>query len=416
MRYDSRDPRHQTSREQSAEVASGSQSDSAFVSAVPVRSGQRRHTAHSESDPVGVPPLRKAPDLSRSEDIIRVRKKRKKHTARKAVLMTLVAILCVVGLAGGAAALYYNSVNQALSFDSEEEADNLKSVLEPVVAETKEKPYYMLVLGSDARETDETSRSDVMILSRIDPQNGAITMVSIPRDTMIDLKGHGRQKINAAYAFGGAAGAVEAVSAFAGVPITHYAEIHFQELETLVDMLGGVWVNVPVSNDETGQSNTGTRLQAGEQLLNGKQALSFARERYGYSRGDFQRADNQRILAEAIIKKVLDVSPLDLPGTIQKLAECVSTDYGLNDIIELAQKFQSASGLTFYSAMVPSSTMTIDGVSYVITEQSSWQSMMKQVDAGGDPNDTPVSTTPDEESAAEAQQPEPKAESGSESS
>lgn len=365
---------------------------------------------------MGAPSLRKTPDLSRSEEIIRVRKKRKKHTARKAVLMTLVAILCVAGLAGGAAALYYNSVNQALSFESQEEADSLKAVLEPVVAETKENPYYMLVLGSDARETDETSRSDVMILTRIDPRNGAITMVSIPRDTMIDLKGHGRQKINAAYAFGGAAGAVEAVSAFAGVPITHYAEIHFQELETLVDMLGGVWVNVPVSNDETGQSNTGTRLQAGEQLLNGKQALSFARERYGYSRGDFQRADNQRILAEAIIKKVLDVSPLDLPGTIQKLAECVSTDYGLNDIIELAQKFQAASGITFYSAMVPSSTMTIDGVSYVITEQSSWQDMMKQVEAGGDPNDVPASATPDGEGTAEAQGSEPKAEPDSESS
>ena len=134
--------------------------------------------------------------------------------------------------------------------------------------------------------------------------------VSIPRDTMVELPGHGRQKINAAYAFDGAAGAVDAVSKFAGVPITHYAEIHFQELETLVDTLGGVWVNVPVTNDETGSSNTGKRIEAGEQLLNGEQALAFARERYGYTRGDFQRADNQRILAQAIVKKVLDVSPV----------------------------------------------------------------------------------------------------------
>lgn len=327
-----------------------------------------------------------APDLSRSEEIIRVRKKRKKHTARKAVLITLAAIVCVFGLVGGAAALYLNSINQALSFDNQEEAESLKAALQPVTTETKDKPFYMLVLGSDAREGDEASRSDVIILTRIDPHNGAITMVSIPRDTMVELPGHGRQKINAAYAFGGAAGAVDAVSKFAGVPITHFAEIHFQELETLVDTLGGVWVDVPVTNDETGSSNTGVRLEAGEQLLNGEQALAFARERYGYVRGDFQRADNQRILAQAIVKKVLDVSPLDLPGTIQQLAECVSTDYGLADIVELARTFQEAGAVTFYSGLVPSSTTTIDGISYVVTEYPGWTEMMQRVDAGEDPN------------------------------
>lgn len=327
------------------------------------------------------------PDLPKSEDIIRVRKKRKKHTARKAVLITLGVIVCLFGIVGGAAALYLNSLNSALSIDNKEDAEKLKSVLEPVTPENKEKPFYMLLLGSDAREGDTASRSDVIILTRVDPASGKVTMVSIPRDTMIELPEHGRQKINAAYAFDGAAGAVEAVSKFAGVPITHYAEIHFQELEQLVDQLGGVWVNVPVSNDETGASNTGTVLEAGEQLLNGEQALAFARERYGYTRGDFQRADNQRILAEAIMKKVLDVSPLDLPGTIQQLAGCVSTDLGLNDIVELAQKFQ-ASGLTVYSGMAPSSTMTLDGVSYVVTEYPDWTDMMKRVDAGYDPNDT----------------------------
>lgn len=335
--------------------------------------------------------LRPVPDLTKTEDIIRVRKKRKKHTARKAVLITLAAIVCVFGLVGGAAALYLNSLNQALSFDDKGEADDLKAALQPVAGDAKEQPFYLLVLGSDAREGDTASRSDVIILTRIDPADGKVTMVSIPRDTMIDLEGHGRQKINAAYAYGGAAGAVKAVSKFSGVPISHYAEIHFEELESLVDSLGGVWVDVPVTNDETGSSNTGTRIEAGEQLLDGQTALAFARERYGYLRGDFQRADNQRILAEAIVKKVLGVSPLDLPGTVQQLASCVSTDYGLADIVGLAQTFQAADALTFYSALVPSSTMTIDEVSYVVTEYPGWTEMMQRVDAGEDPNGSTTS-------------------------
>lgn len=368
-------------------------------------SGQARAAGASAYRPVG-------PDLAKSQDIIRVRKKRKKHSGRKALLIVLAVIVCVFGVVGGAAALYFNSINQALSFDDKETIESLKSVLEPVVVDDErgEQPYYVLVLGSDAREGDTASRSDVIILTRVDPSDGLITMVSIPRDTMVEIEGHGRQKINAAYAYGGAAGAVEAVSSFAGVPISHYAEIHFEELETLVDMLGGVWVDVPVTNDETGSSNSGVRIEAGEQLLNGEQALAFARERYGYIRGDFQRADNQRILAEAIVKKVLDSSPIDLPGTVQQLASCVSTDYGLTDIIDLAQQFQSTS-VTFYSALAPSSTTTLDGVSYVVVDPSGWAAMMERVDAGEDPNAAGGEAAASNEASTEGESPGAEADS-----
>lgn len=347
----------------------------------PVRGGKRPADPRAANDPRQLRPM---PDLSKSEDIIRVRKKRHKHsTAKKAVLITLIALVCVFGLAGGAAALYLNSLNQSLSFDNKEEEESLKGALAPVTAETKEKPFYLLLLGSDAREGDSASRSDVNILTRIDPESGAVTMVSIPRDTMIDLPGHGRQKINAAYAFDGAAGAVNAISSFAGVPITHYAEIHFQELEQLVDALGGVWVDVPLETPLA----SGT-LQPGNQLLNGEQALGFARERYAYERGDFQRTDNQRLLVQSIIKQVLAMPALELPGIIQQLAGCVTTDYNIGDLISLAQKFQQSGSLTMYSAMTPSSTMTIDGVSYVITQYPDWTEMMQRVDAGADPNGT----------------------------
>lgn len=360
----------------------------------------KRHTARSSkqahigrepaSRPDGFVPvgreLSPVPDVSRSEDIIRVRKKRKKSgKGKKAALIAAVSLVAVFALAGGALALYVNSLDRALSFDDEQQAESLKGVLAPVSSSQADEPFYLLVLGSDAREGDEASRSDVILLTRVDPASGLITMVSIPRDTMVELPGHGRQKINAAYAFDGASGAVQAASSFAHVPIAHVAEIHFQELESLVDMLGGVWVDVPVSNDETGASNTGATLSAGEQLLDGAQALTFARERYGYLRGDFQRADNQRILAEAIVKKALDSSPLDLPGIVQQLASCVSTDLAIGDIVGLAQNFQS-SGATFYSALAPSSTMMLDDVSYVVTDYAAWTEMMRRVEAGQDPN------------------------------
>lgn len=322
-------------------------------------------------------------------ELVRVRKKRKKHgKAKKAILIVLAAIVVLCVAVGAAAALYMNSISDSMKMDSEQQSE-----LDTVLSEsTVQEPYYVLLLGSDAREGDTASRSDTMILVRVDANVGKATLVSIPRDTKVEIEGHGTQKINAAYAFGGPAGAVEAVEKMSGIEISHYAEIHFDELEKAVDQLGGIWVDIPESNDQTGASNTGVELNAGMQRLNGEQALAFARERYGYNEGDFQRAENQRILVQALADTILSLPPTDLPGAVQSLANCISTDYSLNELIELAQTFQSAEHYYFYSAMVPSTTKTIDGVSYTITLEDEWADMMQMVDTGQDPSKANVLT------------------------
>lgn len=322
-------------------------------------------------------------------DLVRVRKKRKKRgKILKIVLIVLAVILAIcVGL-GIAVASYVKSLNDSISLD-EEDAAELTAVLSETTAE---EPFYMLLLGSDAREEDATSRSDTIILVRVDATLGQVTLVSIPRDTKVEIEGYGTQKINAAYAYGGAAGAVEAVEDLAGIEISHYAEIHFEEFEELVDSLGGIWVDIPVSNDQTGYSNTGVELNAGTQKLTGEEALAFARERYGYNEGDFQRTENQRILVQALADTILSLSATELPSAIQSLASCVSTDFDISDLIELAQTFQSAEDYCFYSAMVPSTTQTIDGVSYTITLEDEWEEMMELVDSGQDPSSATVLT------------------------
>lgn len=322
-------------------------------------------------------------------DLVRVRKKRKKHGKAKKVLLIVLAVIVVLCVAvGAAAALYMNSISDSMKMDSQQQSE-----LDTVLSEsTAQEPYYVLLLGSDARENDTASRSDTIILARIDANVGKATLVSIPRDTKVEIEGHGTQKINAAYAFGGPAGAVEAVEKMSGVEISHYAEIHFDELEKAVDQLGGIWVDIPESNDQTGASNTGVELNAGMQRLNGEQALAFARERYGYNEGDFQRAENQRIIVQAIADTILSLPPTELPGAVQSLANCISTDYSLDELVTLAQTFQSAEHYYFYSAMVPSTTKTIDGVSYTITLEDEWADMMQMVDTGQDPSKANVLT------------------------
>lgn len=312
------------------------------------------------------------------EELRRVKKK--KHKALKYVGIGCGSLLALVVVFVAIFAVWFGMLGSSMSIKDDAERQELEEELTPVNSASD--PFYVLILGSDARESDSGSRSDVIMLARVDPSVGSVSLVSIPRDTMVTINGS-TQKINAAYAHGGSAMAVRAVSEFAGVPISHFVSVHFEELEEIVDMLGGVWVDVPESFSA---GNGGMSFEAGNQLLNGQQALAYARERYHVSGGDFGRAQAQRQIVEAVIRQVLASSPVELPGLIGQLANCITTDLSVTDIVGYAQEFLGKE-LTVYSAICPSYTLNQDGVSYVATMFNEWKRMMQLVDAGLDPND-----------------------------
>lgn len=336
----------------------------------------------TEAYPAASMPVGDALDMRSAYEEELVRVKRKKHKGLKRLGIALAVIAVLVAGCGIALATWINSLNASMGFADREEEEELRRALLPESELDDGSAFYILLLGSDAREGDTASRSDVTMLARVDPENAAVDLISIPRDTMVTIEGS-TQKINAAYAFGGASGAVEAVSEFAGVPISHYAEIHFDELEEVVDQLGGVWVDVPESFSA---GNGGMSFTEGEQLLSGEEALAYARERYNVSGGDFGRAQAQRQIVEAIIRQVIAAPATELPGLIGKLANSVTTDYSVPDLVTLAQQFIGRD-LTLYSAAVPSYAYNADGVSYVGTMFDEWRAMMQRVDAGLDPND-----------------------------
>ncbi len=243
-------------------------------------------------------------------------------------------------------------------------------------------PYYVLALGSDAREGETVSRSDTMILVRVDPLGGKITMLSIPRDTMVEIDGYGTQKINAAYAFGGVAGAVHEVHELTGAPISQAAVIRFDGMESLVDYLGGVTVNVPVPVYDP--EYTGLILDAGEQHMDGHTALLFSRVRHGFDLGDYQRQKDQRILIEAIMHKALGLAPWKLPGVVGHMDGMLGTSMRMYSLLPLMLRLK-VGGATIYQATAPSTTAMVDGVSYVVADEEALAQMMDVIDAGGDP-------------------------------
>ena len=338
---------------------------------------------------------------------------RKKGKDRKKIAVIVAVVVLVLAVAGVAAAIvinnYINDVNKQLQGDKTSE--ELAAIDQQLTATaTYSEPFYMMLVGSDARAGDEEmgQRSDTNIVARVDAANKQITLVSIPRDTMIDLDGVGTSKFNAAYNYGGVASVIREAKSLTGVSIAHYAEIDFDGLQDLVDAVGGVEVEVTERIDDTDADNTtdnpdGERIiiEEGVQTLNGEQALVFARSR-AYVDGDFTRVNNQRKLIQAIANKVMNMSATEIPSVISAASKCVTTDMSVQDLVNLALQMRgNDKEMVLYSATVPSTTQYVDGISYVVNDTAGTKELMQVVDQGGDPStvtngylgDTSSSTT-----------------------
>jgi LCP family protein required for cell wall assembly len=183
-------------------------------------------------------------------------------------------------------------------------------------------PNTVLVLGSDARPKGSKeaganfigspSRSDSIMLMRVG--GGKNSTLSIPRDTVVDIPGHGRNKINAAYAIGGPSLAIKTVESYLGIKVNHLVEVNFENFPQLIDSLGGITYKggCVVSEINGGTRNGGytLRLKAGEHEIDGKQALALARTRKNACakrEDDRTRARRQQKILGAIKDKVISL-------------------------------------------------------------------------------------------------------------
>ena len=301
------------------------------------------------------------------------------------------AVVCVLLLGGiGAAWAYISQVDNSLRDDLD--ADLLNSL---AVTDSPSDPFYMLLIGADkSQDRDESGeyggsyRTDSMILARVDPKEKEVTLISIPRDTQVDIPGHGTQKINAAYAFGGASLAVDTVSELAGVPISHYAEIDFDGFKAVVDALGGIEVDVPM---EINDDMAGGHVDAGLQTLNGEQALILCRSRHNYDdigNGDAIRAANQRLVLSAIMEKVMNSDVATITNTVGTLANYVTTDYSVAGLVGLAQSMIGIDvANNVYTAAVPTTSVYENDLWWEILDEDAWQKMMDRVKQGLSPTE-----------------------------
>ena len=192
-------------------------------------------------------------------------------------------------------------------------------------------------LGYHALVNSFKGVSDTMLLVRFDPKNQKLTLLSIPRDTRTYVEDRGLTKINAANYYGGPAKSAKAVSELlGGVGIDRYIRVNVQGVEKLIDALGGVKVNVPKDMKYQDDSqHLYINLKAGEQHLNGDEALQFMRFRYD-NLGDIGRVQRQQLLMRAFMEQSVNVKTLSrLPKILSVIQSHIDTNLSVEELVAL---------------------------------------------------------------------------------
>jgi LCP family protein required for cell wall assembly len=195
-------------------------------------------------------------------------------------------------------------------------------------------PLNVLVLGVDTRPDNEEmgSRTDTIMLVQVVPKRGDVKLLSIPRDLFVQVEPGDKDRINAAYNYGGIEETIAAVENYSGLPIDHYATIDFEGFERVIDAMGGV--RVDVGEDQFPEK---FRMGEGIQRLNGHKALIYARYR-GTPGADLDRMQRQRELVAALRSEALRWNTVKtLPEIMEVMDENVATDLDLDAAMTLGQ-------------------------------------------------------------------------------
>lgn len=277
-------------------------------------------------------------------------------------------------------------------------ASDDKGVAKTADEKALRKPYYVLILGNDSRTgtpeisqkkyADGNARSDVMMLMRVDPKSYLISLLSIPRDTPYHYEDGSVRKINDAYRYDGAPGAVKAVETLTGLDILYYLDMGFVQFSTFYDAIGGIEVDVPIYMDFK-DIISGTEhiyLEPGTQTLNGPQALVFARVRKQFVYGDANRQADDRQIVRKTISMVANSG--DLGRFIDPFLQNISTDWPSETLKGQIQKFsEHADEIHFVEGTGPYDGDWNEeyGDWYCYENPELWGQILQVYTEGGDP-------------------------------
>jgi LCP family protein required for cell wall assembly len=306
-----------------------------------------------------------------------------------------VALLVVANL-GVLAALWAVQTGQSFLATAD-----TNSEVSAVLDEATGDDLTFLVIGSDSRAglddlenfgTAGGARGDVIMLVRLDNSTSSAQILSIPRDLYVDIAGHGQNRINAAYAFGGPSLMVETIRDTLGVEINHYVEIDFVGFESLIDEIGGIEIVFPYPARD---AKSGLDVEAGSQTLDGDMALAYARSRkyqelqngkwVSVKASDIGRTERQRVVVRAVLSKLKSPGSIAEAGDIASaIAQHMTIDSRLaeSSVASLAWAFKGIVVGSVDGATLPTFGRTIEGRSVLMADEPDASAMLVNFRAG----------------------------------
>ena len=268
--------------------------------------------------------------------------KKKKLPKKSTIIISLIiiVIVSVVGLSVG----YYNYVKSKIYTESNEiELKTVDKKDDDIEYQEVDGITNVLLVGTDGRDLKEKSRADSIIIATLDNNKKEIRLTSLFRDTLVNIEGYGAEKLNAAMSLGGIEMLKDTIKETYDISIDKYIIINFWGFEAIIDQIGGLEIDVKdyqlnELNKYIGESTGGNDcpvIESGLQLLNGKQALSYARIRKGVG-DDFERTERQREVLFKVAEKLRETKPTKYLGIVNSMLDYINTNIDIIDAINMA--------------------------------------------------------------------------------
>lgn len=236
----------------------------------------------------------------------------------------------------------------------------------------------IMIMGVDERD-DDVGRSDTLMVAAIDPQKNQASLLSVPRDTRVKIKGHGFDKINAAYAYGHEQLSQDTVEHLLGIKIDHYIIINTKSFKKIIDAIGGIDIDVPkrMHYEDPWDDDGGLVIdfRPGKQHMDGAKAITYVR--YRDEEGDIGRIRRQQAFVQACLDKLVSPAIIpQLPTVIREVMSSIKTDLSFRQLLEFAGTLKESKRNGLKTDMVPGRPLYIDDISYWIPDLSKLRSTL----------------------------------------
>ncbi len=234
--------------------------------------------------------------------------------------------------------------------------------------------FQVLLIGVDSLDSKKAknTRSDVMMVLDIDGEKKTASLISLPRDSRVKIKDHGKTKLNHAYAYGKADLALETVNENFDLDIPYYIVVDYAFVKDVVNIVDGIDVDVPMDmdyEDPSADPPLSIHLKEGHQHLNGDQAMQFLRFRKGYKNADLDRVKAQQAFMAAFVDKVKSSKGiLHAPSLLVSYMDNTTSNMPLSKVSRMGLTMLSVGQENLETATIPGTADMIGGLSYYIVD------------------------------------------------